>query len=437
MSTRTTPKRLRIAVVAPCPFPSARGSQVLIRELAEMLARRGHEVHVVAYPVGEHLVPVQDIVVHRYGWPWLARTQRLPWLARKILCDVALMVGLYRLVRASCIDVVHAHNYEGPVIAWWTRMRTGCPVVYHAHNVLADELPAYFSRGAIRWGARWLGAILDRVVPRLADRVVALSSAQQRALASAGVSQRRIRVVPPPLPRVLETRETIRGVESSATSPFVVGYAGNLDPYQDLDVLLRGFELFGHWHPRAGLLLVTHDRQWPRFASPLLRTLARDGTARVVVCRSFSETQTWLANADVLVCPRGSWSGYPIKFLNYCVFGKPVVLASGAALGVGWSDPATVFPAGQPAGLANVLLRLATDSRARGAAAAAARAFVLRMPDRRTLAQQLEEVFGTVLPLRRGRGATTEPQPAHLGVDTHEASSYKRADDAREDEARA
>jgi hypothetical protein len=38
MSLRT---RYRIAVVAACPFPSLRGSQVLVRETAEQLARAG------------------------------------------------------------------------------------------------------------------------------------------------------------------------------------------------------------------------------------------------------------------------------------------------------------------------------------------------------------------------------------------------------------
>ena len=51
----------RIAVVAACPFPSLRGSQVLIRELAEGLAHAGHAVHVVTYPTAQHLTPINRI----------------------------------------------------------------------------------------------------------------------------------------------------------------------------------------------------------------------------------------------------------------------------------------------------------------------------------------------------------------------------------------
>jgi hypothetical protein len=62
MSLRT---RYRIAVVAACPFPSLRGSQVLVRETAEGLAQVGHAVHVVTYPTAQHLVAIGRISIHR------------------------------------------------------------------------------------------------------------------------------------------------------------------------------------------------------------------------------------------------------------------------------------------------------------------------------------------------------------------------------------
>ena len=40
---------MRIAIVAACPFPLPRGTPVRILRMAEALADRGHEVHVVTY----------------------------------------------------------------------------------------------------------------------------------------------------------------------------------------------------------------------------------------------------------------------------------------------------------------------------------------------------------------------------------------------------
>ena len=44
--------RLRVAVVAACPFPYPRGTPVRILRLSEEIAARGHEVHVVTYHLG-------------------------------------------------------------------------------------------------------------------------------------------------------------------------------------------------------------------------------------------------------------------------------------------------------------------------------------------------------------------------------------------------
>src|SRR5713101_4460725 len=107
----------RIAMVAACPFPSPRGSQVLIRELAQALAERGHIVHVVTYPYGESLIPLHGVFVHRVrrvDWP--APSGVLGW--RKVLLDLRLARILHAVVRRERIEVIHAHNYEGPLVGY-------------------------------------------------------------------------------------------------------------------------------------------------------------------------------------------------------------------------------------------------------------------------------------------------------------------------------
>ncbi|GIW43759.1 MAG: hypothetical protein KatS3mg077_1041 [Candidatus Binatia bacterium] len=433
---------LRIAVVAPCPFPSARGSQVLMREVAEALAARGHEVHVIAYPTGEHLVPIQGIVVHRPPAFGLRFWGRLPWVLRKCLWDVLLVVTVCRVVRRSKIQVIHAHNYEGPLVALAARWMLGCPIVYHAHNVLSDELPTYFSSRVGRRLAGWIGRWADRLVPRLADAVVALSKAQEEALLGCGVRKERIVVLPPLVPQADEVLGKSRADIGSLSGKFVIGYAGNFDGYQEIALLTRGYSIFRERYPSATLLIVTHDEDWATRAPRELVALSGRGEAVVVVCRTFAETRPWLRRADVLVCPRSSWSGFPIKLLNFLVMDKPVVLSSGVARGIGWRDRATTFEAGREVALANLLLRLVSDSSAMLAAVEAVREFVAQLPSRRRIADELERVLeGVVFPpqgsLAWQRGGRLDTDEDHLGVDTRVVASYKPTDASREGEARA
>jgi len=346
--------RFRVAVVAACPFPSLRGSQVLVRETAEGLARAGHAVHVVTYPTAQHLVPVERISIHRVPKVpglWTAR----PFGWQKPVLDLLLVWALLRVVRRERIDVIHAHNIEAPVIAFIVRWCTGVPVVYHAHNALADELPRYIERKGPRRLAGVLGARLDAMLARRADAVIALSDRLAAYLAARGAAGR-VAVIPPSAPRL--------GAAAAQSSvgehgPLVM-YGGNLDPYQDLGCLLEGFRRLRAVEPQARLELITHRATHPNTVRRAA-ALAREPGVSVREVHSFGAANRALSRADVLVCPRGSWSGFPIKALNYMAIGRPIVHARASAHAVEHERTGLLFDDGDANSLAKALLRVARD----------------------------------------------------------------------------
>src|ERR1700676_2772363 len=66
-------RRLRIALIAACPFPAPRGTPVRIERMAEALAARGHWVDVVTYHLGADCAG-RPFTVHRIAN--VARYQR-------------------------------------------------------------------------------------------------------------------------------------------------------------------------------------------------------------------------------------------------------------------------------------------------------------------------------------------------------------------------
>jgi len=313
--------RFRVALVAACDFPSPRGSQALIAGLANALAKRGHIVHVVAYcGNGRDLIDAA-VTIHYARRSSRSAIAPGPNLSR-LVNDLHLTSALRRVVREQRIDVLHAHNYEGAMAASIVRAMTGKPVVYHAHNVMRDELELYARSGPSRWLARVAGSALDRTVPRSADFAIALTEQVAAFLRRCGVSDRRLEVVPPV---ISELPGPVPIADPELAGKFVVAYAGNLDPYQDLDVLARGFGEFARRADDAMLLIVTHESRWQERVGIELHELVDSGRARVVVATDAQMTQSYLRSADVLMSPRSSWSGYPMKLFNYLAAGKPVV----------------------------------------------------------------------------------------------------------------
>jgi 1,2-diacylglycerol 3-alpha-glucosyltransferase len=349
----------RIAMVAACPFPSLRGSQVLIRELAQSLADRGHLLHLVTYPQGESVVALRGIRVHRVRSPRFAtRPGGRGW--RRLVLDLSLVRTLYRVVRRERIEVIHAHNYEAPLAGFFVRWLTGVPVVYHSHNALSDELAYYFAPGWRRRVARYFGGFLDRHVPRRADFSIALTPELETFLRGCGVPATSVATIAPTTaPSRLPAN--VSDGNGAFGERFVVMYTGNLDPYQDLDVLGAGIANLLITVPRTLLLVVTHEATWEQRVGARLLHLVEAGVARVIVAPAFSVVRRLMAQADVLVCPRRSWSGFPIKLVNYMASGRPVVAAEGSAKGVVDGETGLVFRNGDADALAGALRRLAHD----------------------------------------------------------------------------
>jgi len=359
---------VRVALVLAGPYPDVRGSQVLVRHIADGIASRGHAVHLVTYgDVG----PVPP-------GPWGGRLAR----------DVALVLRLRRVVRRDAIDVLHAHNYEAAIAALVVGRLTGRPVVYHGHAVLADELPTYFRARWARRIAAAFGQMLDAHVPRRADFCIAVSEALGATLRRRGVVASELACIPPaaapgdagPAPR-------------TQPSTGLVCYAGNLDGYQNLGLLLRSFARVRARVPGARLVIATHAVPDAPLADP------PDGV-EIVRAASYDDVRARLDAADVAVCPRTERSGFPMKLLNYMAAGKAIVASVGSAKGLRDGVTARVVADGDEAAFAAAVVELLRDAGARARLGSAARAAVEDPRAWEDVLDRIESVYNLVLARR-------------------------------------
>ena len=292
----------------------------------------------------------------------------------KLILDGALLLRLLHVLKREGIEVMHAHNYEGALIGLAARRLTGVPLIYHSHNALAEELPTYFRSRTARRLAGIAGALADREVPRRADHCIAICRELAGFLRARGVGEQAIEVIAPggspeefPACSVAEVA-TIRARFGFGERPVLL-YTGNVDGYQNLELLLASIGVVRRTIGDALLVLGTHAT--PRDLPSYLRRLPPG--VRLVTAGDFATVRDLIQVADLTLCPRREWSGFPMKLLNYMAAAKAVVVSAGSAKAVRHGVNGVIVDADGPDTFAAAILELLRDPGRRRQLGAAAR----------------------------------------------------------------
>lgn len=347
-------RSLRVAVVAACPLPAARGTPIRIFRLSEALHDLGHEVHVVAYHLGQqqaahnfHLHRIKDL-------SWYTRMRAGPSY-RKLAVDLFLAKKLREVIDREKIEVIHAHHFEGLLVALLARRNRKLPIVFDAHTLLGTELSSY-ALGVPSGFKTILGKFLDRQLPRRATHVIGVSQEIRDTLvAIEAVAARDISVVP----NGVELDFLASGTESdNRHDGKALVFAGNLAPYQGIDVMLTAFAAVCRERDDAFLHIVSGDTFQP-FERMAEQLGIRDRIK--LFPEAFTALPDILANADVALNPRMDCDGVPQKLLNYMAARCPIVSFAGSARHLEHATSGWIVDQDDPQAFAEAILALLND----------------------------------------------------------------------------
>ncbi|MBH23807.1 MAG: hypothetical protein CMH57_04930 [Myxococcales bacterium] len=388
----------RVLMIAACPFPTHQGTQVYIGQLADQLHRQGAaRVELLTYglgagPLADHDRRASHPIHRAPAVPGHTRLAAGPSWGRPV-ADALLVARGAQLIQerrrqGRPFDLIHGHNYEGGLVGAALARTSGLPLLYHAHNLMGDELETYFSDATARRAARLLGQALDRVVPGLADGCVAVSQHTWRALARGPLGARPLSYHPPAVDY------------GPPSSPDEVSadliYLGNLDGYQSVEVMLRALARL----PDASCVVVTPDPEarW----RPLLRRFRLERRVTVVPHGPFEEVKPMLEGARLALLPRTVPSGFPIKLLNYLAAGRPVVACRGGAQGLDRDQGVFVVADDDDDAMAGAIARLLEDDALRAEFGERARvaAQEFSWPTR---VARLAQIYAVLIPQARSR----------------------------------
>jgi glycosyltransferase involved in cell wall biosynthesis len=344
-------------MVAACPFPYPRGTPIRIFKMAEALARRGHEVHVVTYHLGVEVK--QDLFkIHRI--PEVKTYHKCspgPTFQKLLIIDLLLAIKLYQILRRYDIDLIHAHNYEGLLVSIGVRKLTKHPVIYDAHTILTSELP-YYEFGLPKYIRNDIARRLDMAIPNMADYVISVTEDIKRELA-------KFNPVPPlnisVIPNGVELDHFNINPEQNKefdTKNKILIYTGNLASYQRIDLLLRAFALVLSQQDDVRLLIIS-DTPFDEY-EPLAEAL---GIREYIdmLRLDFASIPRYIVNADVALNSRIECPGIPQKILNYMAAGKAIVSFEGSAKNLEHGNTGLVIENGNINEFSKAILQLLGD----------------------------------------------------------------------------
>ncbi len=392
---------LKVLLIAPQPFYSARGTPIAVRMLAEALGAAGHQVDLLTLPHGEDVDLPGVRILRVSALPGVTSVPIGPSF-RKAGYDVKLLSRAARLLRSREYDVIHGVE-DGALIAWvLSRTRVATPYIYDMDSHMSSQV---HERGRLYGG---LAGVFHAVEGRALRGAVGVLAVCPALVEVAREHQVIGQVALLPDTPLQSGDEVVPDPEVEALGALRVLYVGNLEKYQGIELLIQGFPDVVAAHPEARLIVVGGRPENIRRYLHRTEELGIGDSVIFLGPRPLERLGPILAAADILVSPRLKGVNTPMKIYSYLESGRPVVATRlRTHTQVLTDDVACLVPA-DAAGVSRGILRLAADPELRDAMGSRARRYVRAEFGPQRFRQRLldfyEEVAARIVPRERNSG---------------------------------
>jgi len=384
---------------------------VKIVRIIDRLNIGGPAIHVTLVSAALTKPGFDSLIVHGQVEPHEGSMERLPQdrgvrtlcvrgLGRSVspLKDLAALWRLYRLLRRERPDIVHTHKAKAGALGRVAARLAGVPVVVHTFH--GHVLSGYFSPLKTR-----LVILAERLLARLADRIVVLSERQKQDIckryrvASAG----KVCIVPlgfelARFHNSAAAREEARQRLGLPPDTPAVAIVGRLAHIKNHRLFLQAAALVLQDLPTTQFVVVGDGE----LRAELEQHVHALGIARSVSFTGWLDRMERVYPAFDAVALSSDNEGTPVVLIEAMACGVPVIATNvgGVADVLGEGRFGALVPPRDPAALAAGLMPMLKDPHATRQRAAAARSHVLAAHGVERLARDLKALYGHLLARR-------------------------------------
>ncbi|MGH7491753.1 MAG: glycosyltransferase family 4 protein [bacterium] len=315
---------MKVLMIAPQPFFQPRGTPFSVLHRLRALSLLGYQIDLVTYHLGED-VRIDGVQIHRAAAvPGVKKIAVGPSQA-KIFLDIQVYRRAQELLARRRYDLLHTHEEAGFMGIRLSR-KFGTLHLYDMHSSLPQQLSNFkFTRSQmlIRFFERLEAATIASaqavitICPELYNYVHERYPGKYNKLIE-NVADNGTVFAAPAAPPDLRGRYQLNGET-------IVLYAGTLEPYQGIGMLIESAASVVPKHAHVRFLIVGGQPEQVQTHRAMAQRLGVGEQFLFIGQRPPEEIPHFMQLADVLVSPRLAGNNTPLKIYSYLRSGVPIV----------------------------------------------------------------------------------------------------------------
>jgi glycosyltransferase involved in cell wall biosynthesis len=319
---------MKALVIAPQPFFTPRGTPFSVYYRALVMAERGVQIDLLTYGEGQDVDIPGCRIIRIPRFAFLGPVKIGPSLL-KLFLDGWLVLWAIGLLVRNRYAFVHTHE-EAVFFSRLLKPLFRFKLVYDMHSSLPQQLTNF----RFTTSRTLIGAFrrLERSSLQAADAVITICPDLADYALAEGVQPERHFLIENSIFDDVRLATKSNGTQDErATLPAVpedgplVVYAGTLESYQGIDILLRAFAIVRERRPDARLLIVGGTPTQVDAFTAMARELSLGDTCTFTGRVSKNAAGEYTSHAAVVVSPRRQGTNTPLKIYEQLASGKPLV----------------------------------------------------------------------------------------------------------------
>ncbi|HMO02860.1 MAG TPA: glycosyltransferase [Oligoflexia bacterium] len=315
----------QILILAPQPFFELRGTPLNVRLILETLSEAGYSCDILAYPYGETL-NIKNIKTIRSSRLPFVKEVPIGFSYRKFALDFLFMLKALWLIIKGRYRVIHAVE-ESAFFGWILKPVKKYKFIYDLDSSISESLAE-----SKTFGAKFLSKIavfLEKLALKNSDRAITVCQSLSDNVARIIPTSRILQLEDAPLSDNFEfdarQADQIRK-GFAANGKFLFVYAGNLEPIQGLELLMRAANIVIAKNNKVRFLIIgSGSKKRTNYLLSLAKELKLDKHFFFLGPKPPLETAAYYGAADALLSPRIFGKNTPLKIYTYMQTGKPIV----------------------------------------------------------------------------------------------------------------